>query len=472
MCSAPGPPHTSAQVDGIELRQRHMRWLSIALILAVWLGTTYVGWMGYYGSDDLVYASYAFKFNQAPHTIYQFRMPLVLLLRGSFLLFGPTEFAACLPTIVASLALMASVAWFVGWPRKVDWRSQGSMLLAATLNLDLEGRTCPNAAYLAAAFFAAGAALILKGRGKAALGGAPLLALAFLSHEIAFFYVAIFCTCALAIDFRRFRQPVLATVAASALAVAAECAAYGFLLGAPLARYALAGQFSDPRFGEFSAGSLQFNLWPLQVFVFDKRWGVALLALAISGIASWRRLDVPQKVLLSCSLLIWFWFGYGTQAPWAYKPILHSQHYYFPLGFGIAAMLPYTAALACGGAQWLAKAAIGFMVLVNLLVLAGERRISYNVHVSRDLLRYAERHPEQRFLTDAYTFNEMYVVNGFQAPENVVTLKQIEGDNSGPASDTRFGPAGGSRAILYGDLRAFYGETVPHIAAHGSTGSC
>jgi len=93
----------------------------IAIPISVWIATTWLFWVGYTGEDDLFYARYAFLFHRPPIVWWEFRMPAILAIRTSFLLFGPSEFAAALPSLLASLAIFASVAWFVEWPRTIRW---------------------------------------------------------------------------------------------------------------------------------------------------------------------------------------------------------------------------------------------------------------------------------------------------------------------------------------------------------------
>ena len=102
---------------------------------------------------------------------------------------------------------------------------------------------------------------------------------------------------------------------------------------------------------------------------------------------------------------------------------------------------------------------------MNLVLLAGERTFGYNVRVSRDLLVYAQEHKEKLFVTDICTFNEMYVANGFKAPANVVTVKQL-GPTTLEASQALSAPPPKSvvpdaNTLIYEDFRGMFGEDVP-----------
>ena len=61
---------------------------------------------------------------------------------------------------------------------------------------------------MSAGLLAAGTLLMLKGAARGRFLGAAVLAVAFSTHELAFFYVAIFCLTALAFDWPRYWKPV------------------------------------------------------------------------------------------------------------------------------------------------------------------------------------------------------------------------------------------------------------------------
>ena len=301
--------------------------------ICAWLIATYVGWLGYYGSDDFYYSSYALKFPCPPHYFWEFRMPLILAMRAGFMAFGPTEFAASLPCLLSSLGILAAVAWLAGWPRIIDWKSQGAMFMAATLPLLAERRSTADAAFMAFGLLALGTACVLRGNRLGQFAGAVLFGTAFLTHEISLFYIGIFCLMLLAFDWRRFWQPVLACIVVSGCLVAVECTIYWRLLGDPLAHYrgvatATAGTNAGGTIGgdeyifRFGGSKFLYWIWPAQIVLFDKVWGVGLILLFVSGAVGWRRLDTSQKILLATVFLVWFWTGYGTQVPWDYRPAL------------------------------------------------------------------------------------------------------------------------------------------------------
>ena len=399
---------------------------ALALCVAAWLAVTVFYWIGYVGTDDLFYARYAYLFHRAPINWWEFRIPAILAIRGSFLAFGPTEFAACLPSLLASLAIAGSVAWFLGWPQRITWESTASIVLVAVLPIDAAFRSLPSANQIAAGLLAVGTVCILKRSGAAAVIGACLLSLAVITHEVSFFYVAIFCVTALLFDPRRYWRPVACCVVFSALLFAAEAAAYRMWLGDAFARYRTAANTTarlelgvDPDTG---LSGVRFFLWPLQNLVLGKSFGFDLLALLAAGAAAWRLLSREQRIVWVTIFAVFLWLGYGSQVPWAYKPFYRQAQYYTCLTFGVAALLPLAVSLAVQNAS-AARVVIGAAIAVHVATLAVTGGWGMNVDVSRGLLAYARQHPQDRFVTDVNTMNEMYVVNGFRLPENVICLE-------------------------------------------------
>lgn len=455
----------------------------IVLTALIWVAATMWCWVGYTGEDDLFYARYAYLFHRPPIVWWEFRMPEILAIRGSFLLFGPTEFAATVPSLLASLALLASVAWIVDWPRRITWQSESAMVLAAVVPIDVTFRSYPSANQLAAGLLALGSACILKGGRRVQVLGAALFAVAFMAHEISFFYVALFCLTLLAFDWRRFFRPVAWCVALSASLFLIESATYAKLLGDPLARIRTSsgatgniGPAYDPDTG---LQGVRFFLWPVQNLIFGKHFGFDLIALLATGVIAWRRLNRTQQLLFVATFATFFWLGYGSIVPWEYRPLYRQLHYYNCLTLGVAALLPYTIGNALAHRERLAKAAMAMLVAVHVLTLAATGGWGAEVDVSRDLLRHATAHPEQRFVTDVNTMNQMYVLNGFRLPDNVVCLNgpAVERHlllNKEPPSVARYRfPEGPVDAVLVnvqeGNVRGFDEEFSDYVRTHGGS---
>lgn len=395
---------------------------SVAL---VWLATTWIFWLGYVGTDDIFYARYAYLFHRPPINWWEFRIPAILAIRASFLLFGPTEFAAALPNLLSSLAILASVAWFTGWPKRLTWQTQAAMLLAATIPIDVSYRSIPGANHMSAGLLALGTVSLLKGGKRVQLLGSLLLALGFMTHELSFFYVAIVCVTAFVMERKRYALPVIACVAISAGMVLVESAAYYVLLGDPLARYHVsAGSAADLPAGydpDLGIGGLAFYLWPLRLILFSKPFGLDLLLLAIAGALAWKRLTREQQILFASTAAVWAWLGYGTFVPWTYKPLYRQAHYYTCLVFAVAALLPVVAGWTFQRRRT-AQLAVSAAIVIHIVFSASGGGWGQDVDVARKLLAYAAEHREKVFLTDVRTMNYMYALGGFKLPENVICL--------------------------------------------------
>jgi len=402
--------------------------LSFAGTAALWIVLTWLFWTGYAGADDLSYARYAYFFDRPPFTWWEFRLPAVLAIRASFSLFGPSEFAAALPSLISSLAIVASVAWVVGWPKILTWESQIAVLLAVSMPIDVGFRSYPAAPMMAASLLSLGTAAVLKGRGPTPYLGALLLGLGFLTHEISFFYIALFSFVAVAIEPRRFWRPVLCCVIVSAALLTIESVAYAAWLGDPLARFKTAAHTTtrgathglDP---DGLMTNVAFLLWPLQNLLYCKQFGVTLGAFFLFGAVTWQKLSQDQRILLATTLATWAWLGYGSQVPWDYKPLYRQFHYYSPLVLGIASGLPRAMTAALRGKGRLVAWLMAGTFAVQIISMAGGGRWGAAVDVSRRLLSYARTHPSVGFLTDIETLNHMYVLNGFKLPANVVALR-------------------------------------------------
>src|SRR5262249_13370907 len=129
-----------------------------------------------------------------------------------------------------------------------------------------------------------------------------------------------------------------------------------------------------------------------------------------------------QRIVLVVTFLTWAWLGYGSQVPWAYKPLYRQVHYYGPLVLGVAVLLPTAVSHAFGNRRRLAQTVIAIALLVHVVCLAAGGRWGQDVDVSRELLNYATENRNRTFVTDVATMNQMYVIGGFQQPANIVCV--------------------------------------------------
>lgn len=433
-------------------------WRWVAIILAAWGGTTVLNWRGYIGVDDIVYAKYAYELHRMPINWWEFRMPTIMAMRASFALFGPTEFAAALPTLLASLGLLAGAAIMVGWPRQLNWRTNATMLLVACMPLDADMRSIPGAAYLNGALSGLGTALFLRQTPHWRALGALVLAICFIGYEVAVFYVVFVCLAALVVDWRAYWSRVLLCGGLCVAFQTTEMLAYWKLMGDPLARFHVA--VSNPGAAIFAydpdtgISGVRYFTWPLEILFLSKAFGLCLSFPLVGGLLVRTQLPKALQVVWLSSLATWFWYGYGTLSPTKYMTLFRQFHYYGVLVLGIACLTPIVLqwiAAQAWFARWLRPAwrgfapqsMVGFLLLVNLLLLLLGGRWGQEFDTSREFLSYARQHPEKRFAIDVHSMNILYVENGFRMPENIICLngpsvQQHLRQNKEPASVPRY----------------------------------
>jgi hypothetical protein len=395
------------------------------------LVTTYLFWTGYVGAaDDKSYTHYAFLLNRPPINWWEFRIPFIFALRASFFLFGPSELAAAVPNLVASLGIVAAVAWFTGWWQKPTWQTLAAALLAVTLPLGVGFRSTALAPFFAGGLLIVGTACFLRESPGIQALGAVLLAFGYATHEVAFFYVAILCITSLAFEWQKYWRAVLVCVTASAAVVLTEAIAYKILLNNPLARFRMSSDALNTLRPGYDVASniygVRFFTWPLENLLLSKNFGFDLILLLVSGVLVWRRLAVQQRILFTSTFLTWAYLGYGTLEPWKYQPLYRQMHYYIVIIFGVSALLPWTLTLLAGKRERLAQAMLGGILLVQLVCCAAGGHWGQNVGVSRVLLSFVKSHPGQIFLADKNSMDEMYMLNGFTFPPNVICLNGPE----------------------------------------------
>ncbi len=431
MSDMPGSPNSSAGPAGQTGR------VCLALLVAAvaWLAVTKAFWVGYAGSDDLYYSRYAFLFHRAPMNWWEARLPAVLAIRAAFSLFGPHELAAALPTLIAALAGTIAIAWFVRWPRQLNWQTMASVLIAVTLPLDVTFRTVPGASYLAAGLLITGSVCILKNGRLAGIAGCACFAVAIATHELSLFYAGIFLGTCLLFDRKRFLRFALIAALFTLVILGAQAIYYSVSFGDALLRFHLAAGESAKVSGlydpDLKISGLQFLLWPVKTMAFSKVFAFDLLATFALGAVYWRRLAVDQRIMLTSGFLTWLYLGYGTKIPWAYKPLARMYHFYGPLVLCISVLLP-----VCIGyltqetsrPRVFAIAAVAGVIALHLACLAAGGRWGQDVKVSKLLLEYAEARPASTYLTDIATMNQMYVWNEFRMPANIVC-------RNGPAAE-------------------------------------
>lgn len=399
------------------------RMMIVAAVVAIWVIARLIGWIGYSGADDQYYARFAHLLHRVPMNHMEFRMTVVLSIRAAMELFGTSETAVCMAPLFYSAMLFCAVAWFVGWPRNYSWTATGSMLLVSLIPIDVGFASYPSPAALSAGLTAMGVVCILKGRRAVGILGAALLALAFMTHFLNFFFVGLFCLTLLALDWRRFLIAVVACVLFSGGLLATEMTTYKILINNPFAHFDSFKALTEgvPEDGR-SETKLGFFLEPIKILILSKPFGFGLLLLLVSGVRTFKRMTIEQKIVWITTIGFWFWLGYGTLKPTSYRPASRGMHYYTPLAFGLCALVPSLVEMLFATRKKLARALVGLLLLMYIASIGLSGTWGSQVDASRALLEYARQHPEEKFLTDVYSLSDMYVLNGFELPANVMVL--------------------------------------------------
>lgn len=399
-------------------------WVALLCILAIWAMSTWLFWIGYVGVDDIFYARYAHFLHRPPMVWWEFRIPFILVQLACFSIFGTTELAAAMPTLAASLALVACTGWMIGWPRKLTWETNLTMVLAAVLPLDLAFRSWPSATYFAGALCGVGTAFWLRGNGRLMYIGSAIFAFAFAAHESMVFYIAIFCGLCLLSDWKRFLKPMLLLGVLVAINFAAEAGAYQKLLGHPFARYQMSSSGAAKSVAGYDADTgisgLRFYTWPIEILFASKHFAGSLLLLLVGGAMAWRKLSRDQKLLFLTVAGTWVWIGWGTLVPWTYQPFFRQFHYFSPILLGLNTLMPAVVFLVLRPLA--ARCLLIGMVGIYFLAAGSGGRWGEAFESSRALLVYADKHPTTTFLTDVSTMNHMYAIRGFTLPTNVICL--------------------------------------------------
>ena len=403
------------------------RWLTVVgLCVLVWALMRATFFLGVAGSDDIRYMRFAACWDRPPANHLEARLIANGLVAGAMKLGGRTELAAVTPALLSSALMLGCVLYgcyrFAG-ARHALWAG----LLVAVLPVNVDEATTVSAHAVMTALLTLGTLLFVLGPESSVLrlAAAASLALGVVTHYTGAYYVAWLAAAALIVDRRRFLKPVALTAAAGVLFILADMAVFHFAYGDALGRFrACVAQSPDrvQRVPLLVEGGLnwQFVVFPLRGLLFSKAFGVALVVALGTAVWRYRRFPRPLRVLALTVLAGWLWMSFGTQVPWDYRPFARNMRYLHPFLFSVAILF---ACAVVASRRRVVGVGAGLVVLgVCVLNLMGSGSWGQNVETSRELLAYAEAHPQTRFITDVNTLNEMYIINRLRTPANVVTL--------------------------------------------------
>jgi hypothetical protein len=400
---------------------------SLLLVVGTWLALRIVFFEGLWGFDDLYHVNYALHLDHIPTNHWETRLLFNGFLALSIRMFGFHQWALALPGLLGSLAFTLST-WWAG--RRVLGEHAGLLagLFAATLVGDVTLSTNPAATSLANGFAAAGTAalLVAGGRGRILSLAGVLLGCSALAHPVMMLYVGIVTAATLLAGLPRLEWRTAAVVGGTSAVtfLLGDLGAFWWLTGNPLyAESVIVGKpdiyevFAEPL--RLASGALnpRWFVWPVWNLLFSKAFGLCIAVPLIASAIAWRHLETRLRLATLTVLLYWAWVCYGSQLPFKYVPLDHDTRYWYPAA--LPALLLAAAAVGRMATSWGRATLCALLLVPNCLMLLAAGSWGQNVQISRDLLRFASAHPDAFFVTDGYSYDEMYILLGGRPPENV-----------------------------------------------------
>jgi hypothetical protein len=416
-------------------------------VVGVWLALRLVFFEGLWGYDDLYHVNWAVH-PRVPVDVWEARLLFNGLLWVSHALFGFSEAAFSLPTMLGSLMILGSALWAAG--RLLDGHAA---LLAglgvATLAGDILRATDPMANPLSAGFASVGMAALVTSPGfatrRAAAAGVAL-GLSVYTHLATLFVVLPIVAAWAFAERTRARALAAAFVlgVAGATSLVLELGVMGLVAGDPLLHPKLLSsthlqiqQYVVPPRLPDGAWNPEWFTWPIQNLILSKDFGLFLSLPVGLALPRWRALSAERRFLVGCVLLGWMWLSFGTQHPLSYAPLDHQTRYWHALA--MPAVVLAVATFRTLESVWARRGYVLALLAPMPLILLGSGSWGQNVEVSRALLTYAQASPERVFVTDPYTYDEMYALVGCAPPPaNVrVPLGQPDPEFYKPPQSTR-----------------------------------
>jgi hypothetical protein len=400
---------------------------SLVIVILIWLVCRVVFFQGYWGFDDLFHANYALHPDHLPGNHWETRLFYNWLLVLGLRLFGYSEPVLALPGLFGSL-LLTLITWAA--TRKFYGERAGLLggVLASQLVIDITLSTNPTANSLANGFATLSTAMVLFGRRQIALlliAGA-ISGIAAYTHPVFLFYSFMLAVVLAVISWPciEWRKGLIFGIAAIVAYMGLEFTTFGLLTGNPLYGFQVINQthlynqdFSVPL--HLASGSINpmWIVWPFWNLFFSKAFGFLLVISLALAFYFWRHIDVSLRLGALIIVFYWVWTSFGSQHPFKYLPLDHDTRYWYPLALPcciIASTLIQR--LRSPGVRWALSL---LLICPGYVMLLSSGNWGQNIEISRELLTYARAHHDECFVTDPYTLDEMYMILGARAPENV-----------------------------------------------------
>jgi hypothetical protein len=443
--------------DASALRSDPRLALKLGGVLVLWLVLRVVFFEGLWGYDDLYHVQWATR-PRVPVDVWEARLLFNGMLWLSRAAFGFNEWAFALPTLLSSLA-MTLTAW---WAARRLWGDAAGLLaafLATACAGDVIRASDPMANPLGAAFAGLGTALLVVShsrRSRVAAGVA--LGLSTYSHLATLFYVLPVVGAYAVHDWPRprWREALLVLFTAGAVNLGLEMAVFGLISGHPLLHVDLLRHTHleiqeytiNPHLPDGSWNPEWFT-WPFATFLFSKDFGFLISLPALVALATWRRQSQPTRFLTAAVVMAWAWLNFGVQHPFKYAPLDHQTRYWHALLVPAVVLAVHVCRQIRPG-TW-RRAYLAALALPMPLLLVSSGPWGQNVEITRELMAYADAHPDQTFATDPYTYDEMFILDGCEPPKNVTLLRGYP-DNEYDKPAERLDPNRPDLQVLFNPL--------------------
>ena len=392
--------------------------MAVVACLAVWLAMRIVFFVGFEGSDDMQYVRFAGLWDRVPVNQWEVRLLADALIGTCLKAFGYHEWAAALPSTLASLGVLIAVLLACKWMGTLA-QAWWAGLLVAVLPADVANATIVSAHTVMVGFLAAGTlAFVMAPESRTARWVAAIsLPLGVIAHYNASYYVAALVLAALLVDRKSYLRPAAIVFVTGIAFMLADMLLFKVLFGDAFLRLRVNGSDNmDPS----TRDGLTFGMigWSLQQLVAGKPFGIAMLIASLGAAIHYHRFSRPVRVLCVSAGLFWLVLSFGSYVPWAYRPFWRNARYLHPLVMPVAML--FSAAIVRARHKRIA-CTLGALALVFCpLILSAGGTWGQSIRTSRELLDYALQHPERTFVTDVFTANEIYTLNGLSTPPNVV----------------------------------------------------
>ena len=406
--------------------------ISAGVIFAVWLMLRVAFFEGYWGIDDIPHVVYAMR-PRVPIYVFECRLLYNMMVMAAYALFGISEWVSALPTLFASLVMVLTV-WVVGRKRFGDAAGFIGALALAMVALDVGQSTVPMANPVSAAFAGLGTVCLLYAKQRRDwIAGGILLGLSINTHmATAFYFGPVLVVMFASSNQHRFRNSLLMLCSAVTAFIVAEATLSLWFGGNLTGRFQVIAnthlnsqlKVIGPTLADGSVNPEWFT-WPLQRLFISREFGLVCGLCFIGSLYFRRQFKKSERTLAALVGFAWLYINFGTQELTGYSPLDHQMRYWYPmmvpLGLLIAATFRQLKSRPWVQAAFVAALLWPLPFMVSLAGPWGQR-----VEVSRALLAHVQENPDQTFLTDVYTYQELYVINAGQNPPNVVVWVQGE----------------------------------------------